>query len=236
MGLSGSVTLAHVAAMRPTAAPPESDRMSPESPPPTPVAGVDDRFFALSIDMLCVLGFDGYFKRLNPAWASTLGFSVEELMARPFIDFVHPDDRARTLAQNGTVRQGGQALAFENRYRCKDGSYRWLLWNSTADDSQQLIYAVARDVTIRREADADRERLVQELKLALTEVKTLRALLPVCSYCGHVRDDDKEWMTLEEYISRHTNSRFSHGICPSCMATKIEPELAQLKESLRKRG
>ena len=59
----------------------------------------------------------------------TLGFTIDELRARPFIEFVHPDDRERTLRQNGDVRQGGRALGFENRYLCKDGSYRWLLWN-----------------------------------------------------------------------------------------------------------
>ena len=83
---------------------------------------LEDRFFAESIDMLCFLDFSGYFKRLNPAWERTLGFTRKELMSRPFIEFVHPDDRERTLKQNAHVKGGGQALAFENRYICKDGS------------------------------------------------------------------------------------------------------------------
>ena len=87
---------------------------------------VEDRFFEVSIDMLCVLGFNGYFRRVNPAWERTLGFTRAELTSRPFIEFVHPDDRERTLKQNAQVRAGGQALAFENRYLCRDGSYRWL--------------------------------------------------------------------------------------------------------------
>src|SRR6476660_897052 len=88
-------------------------------------AEFEQRFFDLSIDMLCVLDLSGYFKRLNAAWESTLGFTREELMAKPFIEFVHPDDRERTLGQNRDVRTGGQARLFENRYLCKDGSYRW---------------------------------------------------------------------------------------------------------------
>lgn len=84
---------------------------------------MEARFFDLSIDMLCFLGFGGHFARLNPAWERTLGFTREELMSRPFIEFVHPDDRVRTLEQNGKVRSGEQALGFENRYICKDGSY-----------------------------------------------------------------------------------------------------------------
>jgi PAS domain S-box-containing protein len=185
---------------------------------------IAERFFALSIDMLCVLGFDGYFRRLSPSWERTLGFTVDELKSRRFIEFVHPDDRERTLNQNKDVRGGGQALSFENRYMCKDGSYRWLLWNATRDPTQQVIYSVARDVTARRAAEAERERLVGELQSALAEVKVLRAILPMCMYCRRVRDDAHYWHSVETYISRYTHTRFSHGICPSCMETHIEPQ------------
>ena len=82
-------------------------------PEPDPTGReLEDRFFALSIDLLCLLNFNGYFKRLNPAWERTFGFTCDEFMARPFIEFVHPDDRERTLKQNASVRAGGQALAF----------------------------------------------------------------------------------------------------------------------------
>jgi PAS domain S-box-containing protein len=128
-----------------------------------------ERFFDLSIDMLCHLGFDGHFKRLNPAWERTLGFTRAELMSRPFIEFVHPDDRARTLEQNARVRGGGQALAFENRYLASDGSYRWFRWNAAPDSGERLIYSVARDVTDAKEAEAERERLMQELQTAMAE-------------------------------------------------------------------
>jgi PAS domain S-box-containing protein len=132
----------------------------------------DDRFFAISIDMLCFMDFNGFFKRLNPAWERTLGFTLEELRARPAIEFVHPDDRERTLAQNGQVKTGAQALGFENRYLCKDGSYRWLLWNAAPDFDQQVIYSVARDITERKRAEEEREALVLELQAALREVRT----------------------------------------------------------------
>jgi PAS domain S-box-containing protein len=177
---------------------------------------VEQRFFDLSLDMLCVLQFDGYFARLNPAWERTLGFTRQELMARRFIEFVHPDDRDRTLGQNRDVRFGGQARLFENRYLCKDGSYRWLLWNARPDVEKQVIYGVARDVTPRKEAEQERERLLGELQVALAEVKTLRSFLPICSYCKSIRDDDDYWHSLEEYILKHTNTRFSHGVCPAC--------------------
>jgi len=184
---------------------------------------VEDRFFAVSIDMLCVLDFNGYFKRVNPAWERTLGFTRAELTSRPFIEFVHPDDRERTLTQNARVKAGGQALAFENRYLCRDGSYRWLRWNAARDSGEQVIYSAARDITEQKKAEEERELLVRELQTALAEVRTLREILPICSYCRKVRDDENFWHTVEVYVARHTGTQFTHGICPSCMAT-LEPE------------
>ena len=188
-----------------------------------PVTEAENRFFEISIDMLCFLDFNGYFKRLNPAWERTLGFTREELMSRPFIEFVHPDDRERTLKQNADVRAGGKALGFENRYLCKDGSYRWFHWNAAPDLGDNVIYSVARDITDAKQAEEERERLVRELQAALTEVETLQAILPICSYCRKVRDDENYWHTVEDYLSRHTSTLFSHSVCPSCMKTHVEP-------------
>jgi PAS domain S-box-containing protein len=189
----------------------------------------DDRFFDIAIDLLCLLGFDGYFKRLNPAWERTLGYSRAELMSRPFIEFVHPDDRERTLRQNREVRAGGQALAFENRYLCKDGGFRWLLWNAAPDTGMATIYSVARDITERKRADEERDQLVRDLQAALAEVHTLQAILPLCSYCRRIRDDDNYWQSVEDYFARH--ARFSHGICPSCYTQQVEPGLLAFEDT-----
>jgi len=184
-----------------------------------------DRFFEVSIDMLCFLDFNGYFRRLSPAWERTLGFTRAELMSRPFIEFVHPDDRERTLNQNAKVRGGGTALGFENRYMCRDGSFRWFRWNAAADSGNNVIYSVARDITDAKLAEAEREKLVVELQNALAEVESLREIIPICSYCRKIRDDQNYWLTVESYLLKHTNSRFSHSICPSCMSSVVEPEL-----------
>jgi PAS domain S-box-containing protein len=192
------------------------------------VREMEDRFFADSIDMLCYLDFNGHFKRLNPAWERTLGFTREELMSRPFIEFVHPDDRERTLNQNAAVRGGGRALGFENRYLCKDGSYRWFHWNAAPNSSERVIYSVARDVTRSKQAEAEREQMLKELQEALAEVRTLRAILPICSYCKKIRDDEDYWHNIENYISLHTPTLFSHGICPSCMTTEVEPRIERM--------
>ena len=196
-----------------------------------PPGELDEGFFAVSIDLLCCLDINGYFERLNPAWEKTLGFTNEELMAHPFIDFVHSDDRERTLAQNRVVRGGGHALAFENRYRCKDGSYRWLRWNATSQPSHQMIYSVARDVTDAKRAEEERDALMRALQASLAEVRSLREILPICSYCHRIRDEESDWVTVEAYISSHTNSKFSHGICPSCYTRELEPELGPLNRT-----
>ncbi len=185
---------------------------------------MENRFFAVSEDMLCMLDFNGYFKRLNPAWERTLGYTPKELMSRPFIEFVHADDRERTLKQNADVRAGGKALSFENRYVHKDGTYRWFHWNAASDSSHHTIYSTARDITAAKHAAEEREQLFLKLQAALAEVKSLRQILPICSYCRKIRDDENYWHTVEDYISHHTTSRFSHGICPSCLAAQIKAE------------
>ena len=139
-----------------------------------------DRLFQLSPDLLCVLGFDGFFRELNPAWETTLGFTLEELLAKKSMEFVHPEDRESTLAAArkllaGTEKEGSN----EVRYVCKDGSYRWLRWNYAASPEEQLIYCVARDVTERkraeealRESEGRYRELVDSLNDIVYEVDT----------------------------------------------------------------
>ncbi len=110
-----------------------------------------DRVFNLSLDLLEVANFDGYFTRLNPAFERVLGFTTAELTSQPFIEFVHPDDRASTATATQKLGAGEEVVGFENRYRCKDGSYRWILWSAMPDVEQNLIYAIGHDITERNE-------------------------------------------------------------------------------------
>ncbi len=126
-----------------------------------------DRYFTRSLDLLCIAGSDGYFKRLNPAWEKALGYTIEELLAKPFLDFVHPDDRPATIQEAEKLGKGQDTVSFENRYRCKDGSYRSLLWSATPFAEQQLIYAVARDVTELKRAEEELRRSEERLRLTV---------------------------------------------------------------------
>jgi PAS domain S-box-containing protein len=114
------------------------------------------RFWELSTDLLCTAGFDGYFKNLNASWERTLGWTLQELRAQPFIEFVHPDDREQTEAEAAKLSSAPEeTVNFENRYRCKDGSYRTMLWGAKSVPEEELIYATARDVTDLKRAEEE---------------------------------------------------------------------------------
>jgi PAS domain S-box-containing protein len=120
--------------------------------------------FNLSLDLLCVAGQDGYFKRVNPAFERALGYSSKELLARPYVEFIHPDDRALSREVQQSLARGDEVTRFENRYVRRDGTERWLQWNARSVPEEGLIYAAARDVTDSRRASqelaASRARIV----------------------------------------------------------------------------
>ena len=136
-----------------------------------------DQLFTLSLDMLCIAGFGGYFKRVNPAWERVLGIPSRELLARPYIDFVHPDDREATIAEAKKLGVGAQTVSFENRYRRSDGSYVWLLWNATPSCNENLIFAVARDVTQRKRVE-HRTAAGYAVTRVLAEAESLETATP----------------------------------------------------------
>src|SRR5215471_2003588 len=109
-----------------------------------------EHFFTMSGDLLCIANFDGYFSRVNASWTRLLGYTAAELLSQPYIEFVHHEDREATAVVAAGLQRGEALSAFENRYRCKDGSYRWLQWTATPRLDEQLIYAVAHDTTDRK--------------------------------------------------------------------------------------
>ncbi len=170
-----------------------------------------EQFFNLSVDMFCIAGLDGYFKLVNPAWEATLGYTPEEMTSRPFMDFIHPDDVEPTNARYASqVEEGKDVIQFENRYRCKDGSYRWLLWNAKTASDQQLIYAVARDVTDVKRREEDLERKARELERSNEELDDFthavshdlkEPLRGIEAFSGFLREDYAD--TLDEIGRRY---------------------------------
>jgi PAS domain S-box-containing protein len=117
-----------------------------------------EKIFLHSIDMLTIIGFDGYFKVLNPSWERTLGWSTEEMLSTPWLEFVHPDDTTASMFAISQILAGEEVHQFENRYRCKDGSIKWLSWNAYPYREENVMFGVAHDITARRRTeDAIRE-------------------------------------------------------------------------------
>jgi diguanylate cyclase (GGDEF)-like protein/PAS domain S-box-containing protein len=120
------------------------------------------RWFSMSNDLLCTASFDGYFTDVNGGWTELLGHSREEMLAEPFLRFVHPDDVEKTVAAAAGLTVPSQLVNFENRYRAKDGSWHWLLWSSRSDGKR--IYAAVKDVTLRKQQEAEREDLLEAVE------------------------------------------------------------------------
>lgn len=156
------------------------------------------RIFDLSLDMVCVADINTCtFTRVNPAFERTLGYTEEELLARPFLDFVHPEDVDRTVvAVREKLARGDRLINFENRYRCKDGSYRWLNWMSHPKPEEGLTYAVARDIT---KTKATEETLTHERNLLRTVIDNLPDAI-------YVKDRHGRFLLCNEHVLRY------HGV------------------------
>jgi len=140
-----------------------------------------EQLFVLSQEMLCIAGFDSAFKQLNPAWEKALGWSVDELAGRPFLDLVHPEDLEPTVREVQRLRLGGTTSDFENRFRTKDGAYRWLSWGAASRPEQGLIYAVVHDVSERKKLERMKDDFISmvshELRTPLTSIRGSLALI-----------------------------------------------------------
>jgi len=172
-----------------------------------------NRFIHLSSDLFCIVTFDKYFKKLNPSWEKALGFTSEELMAKPYTEFVHPDDRELTAFETSRIQGPGTSpVAFENRFLCKDGSYRWLSWNAGAVPAQQLTYVAARDVTERKLADEVLREKAEQIRLLVDGVKDYAVFMLGPS--GHVTSWNQGAERIKGYkpdeiIGRHFSCFYS---------------------------
>ncbi len=141
-----------------------------------------DRFLAIALDPICALDLSSpYLKRVNPAFAQTLGYTQVEMLGRPWLDFVHPEDRERSLQRQAALRIGAPSARFESRWRHHNGSYRWLAWHAYPAPEEGLIYTFGRDITAQREAEAGR----RQAEAALRQSEKLAAMGRVAASIAH---------------------------------------------------
>lgn len=179
-----------------------------------------ERFFTLSLDLLCIAGPDGHFKRLNPAFSETLGWTLDEMLARPLLDFVHPEDHAATLAEVEKLTRGEISIGFENRYRCRDGSWKRISWHVRPYPREGLLYAIGRDITAERQAH-------EVLRLSEERYRTLFTSMDQGFCVIEMIDDagepvDYRFVEINPAFEQHTGLRDALG--------KTMRQLAPLEE------
>lgn len=130
-------------------------------------------FFELSPDLLCIAGYDGYFKRINPAVSNLLGYTNDELLSKPIHEFIYTDDRKLTAGHRSSLINGSPLLNFENRYITKAGEIIWLSWTSMPVDSEKIVYAIAKNITHKKKLEDERNQLISNLTKLNEELKLL---------------------------------------------------------------
>ena len=163
---------------------------------------------------------DGIFIYVNKKFAEIFSYSVDECLNNmPMQQTIHPKDLALVREQI-SKRISGKANSVNYTFRGikKNGEVIHLeIYGSTIQlDGKPAVSGSILDITARRQVEEQREKLIEDLRKALSEVKTLRGFLPICSYCKKIRDDKGYWNQIESYIHKHSDAEFSHGICPDC--------------------
>jgi PAS domain S-box-containing protein len=170
---------------------------------------------------------DGRWTFLNSAWTEATGFAVEESLGKVFLDYVYPEDRQRNIELfTPLIERKKDYCRHEIRYMNKAGAFRHIeVWaRLTLDENGDATGTAGTltDITERKRAESERDRLISDLEKALSDVKKLSGLLPVCASCKNIRNDKGYWEQMEKYIKEHSEAEFSHGICPEC-AKKLYP-------------
>lgn len=180
------------------------------------------------LDMISKVDSNGLVEYVSPSVKTVLGYTPEQVKGKPFFDFIHPDESSAVKQKFQNAMETRNSFRMDYRCRCADGGYIWVesLANPIVGHQKGMnIYVFgSRDVTLRKQAEEVLEEERRRLQLALDEVRTLRGIVPICSYCKKIRDDDGYWSQVEQYVSDHTEAQFSHAICPVCYE-KVMKEL-----------
>ena len=185
------------------------------------------RLFDHSLGLICTHDLSGVFLSANPAAALALGMEAEELPGRNLTDFIVPSTRSETYKYLERIQDLGQDSGY--MYILPRGGVRriWFYRNLLVREDAGTPYVVghAMDVTEQKNTERSLQTALAELQKALTEVKTLRGLLPICAWCKKIRTESGEWADLESYVTEHSEAQFSHGVCSDCVSkVKSTPE------------
>jgi PAS domain S-box-containing protein len=208
-----------------------------------------DRFFELTPDLFCVAGYDGYFKKINPAVSEVLGYSMEELYSRPINDFVYDEDKSITAKVRDELTKSKTLFNFENRYLTKNGEIVWLSWTSLPVDSDQLIFAIAKNITHKKRLEAERNTMLSNLakinedlkKLTYTTSHDLRSpvnnLLAVFSLIDTSKISDQEtleFMGILQLAGEHLKQTLNNyvDLLKEKHSVRAETEEVDLQQSL----
>jgi len=170
-----------------------------------------------ALDAIFILDMDGRCLDINRTAHERLGYTREEMMSLHLSEIDSPEFGSQAASRMAQLQQQGR-LIMPSAHRRKDGTIMPVEINASVIDyeGRKAIFSIVRDITERKQAEQEREKLIAELQKLLAEIKTLHGILPICSSCKKIRDDKGAWHQLETYISAHTNSEFSHGLCMEC--------------------
>ncbi|CAM4262064.1 PAS domain-containing sensor histidine kinase [Zobellia roscoffensis] len=174
-------------------------------------------FFNLSIDNLCIADFEGYFKKVNPAFAKLLGYTEEELYSKPVFDFIYEEDIDATIKHGENLVHGIPLLNFENRYVCKNGKLVWMHWTATRSEDEKFVYAIGKDVTFKKDLENERishvtdlsrinDRLMQLNHITSHDLKSpVNNLVFLVDMLDTSKIKDETVLTVLEHIKRSAN-------------------------------
>jgi PAS domain S-box-containing protein len=182
-----------------------------------------------SRDGIVVVDQNGKVFEANKRFADMLGYSPEEVLDLFVWDWECLATKEQILGMAQAVDASGDH--FETRHRRKDGTIIdvELSNNGAVHGGRKLIFCVCRDITERKQYEQERANLITELQTALEEIKSLRGIIPICSTCKRIRDDEGYWEQVDDYVAKHSMAHFSHSICPECMK-KLYPQLSKGEE------
>jgi PAS domain S-box-containing protein len=189
------------------------------------------RYLSLVEAIIVTLDPNGTITMLNRKGCELLGYKEEEILGENWFEKCLPQPEGGDVYSLFKETMNGNLVAmeyFENEIFTKDGQKRLIAWHNNyfRDANGQIVGTISagEDITERKQAEKERENLITKLEAALSEIKTLRGIIPICSYCKNIRNDKDSWDQLETYISTHSDAKFSHSICPECVK-KHHPEM-----------